>query len=67
MPRTPEYTDDDFLMAVQRHAPAGTSEVADEVGCTRPLAHERLNDLADDGDIKRKQIGKVVVWYTECQ
>ncbi|WP_092694156.1 FaeA/PapI family transcriptional regulator [Halorientalis regularis] len=57
-----EYTDEDFLDAVEKHSPASTSEVADEVGCTRRNADMRLKKLADDGKVKRKKIAASQVW-----
>ncbi|QDX40853.1 hypothetical protein [Salarchaeum sp. JOR-1] len=67
MPRPRKFDDDELVTAVQACAPAGTSEVADEVDATRQAVHGRLNDLADDGRIKRKQIAKVQVWFTDCR
>lgn len=67
MPRPTAYDDKQFHESVRANAPAGTSEVADTVGCSRPLAHDRLNELAAEGKLKRKQIGKVVVWYHRAE
>ena len=64
--RTKKYTDDEFIKAVQEHSPASTSEVAESVGCTRPSADGRLKELVEEGEIRRKKIGKVQVWFTEC-
>jgi len=57
-----QYSDSDFLDAVEEHAPASTSEVADEVGCTRRNADMRLKKLADDRKVKRKKIAASQVW-----
>ena len=57
-----QYSDSDFLDAVEKNAPASTSEVADEVGCTRRNADMRLKRLADDGKVKRKKIAASQVW-----
>jgi DNA-binding MarR family transcriptional regulator len=57
-----QFTDADFLDAVGKHNPASTSEVADEVGCTRRNADMRLKKLADDGRVKRKKIAATQVW-----
>ena len=57
-----QYSDSDFLDAVEKHAPASTSEVADEVSCTRRNADTRLKKLADNGKVKRKKIAASQVW-----
>ena len=57
-----QYTDSDFLDAVEKHSPASTSEVADEVGCTRRNADMRLKNLADEGKVMRKKIAASQVW-----
>jgi hypothetical protein len=59
---TQEYSDEDFLDAVEKHAPASTAEVADEVSCTRRNADMRLKNLADDAKVKRKKIAASQVW-----
>ena len=65
--RTKKYTDEQFIEAVKEHSPASTSEVAESVGCTRPSADGRLKGLVEEGEIHRKKIGKVQVWYTQCK
>lgn len=57
-----QYSDGDFLDAVAKHTPASTSEVANEVGCTRRNADMRLKKLADEGKVKRKKIAASQVW-----
>jgi len=59
---TQEYTDEAFLDAVEKHNPASTSEVANEVGCTRRNADMRLKKLADEGRVERKKIAASQVW-----
>jgi len=59
---TERYTDEDFLQAVEQHAPASTSEVAEEVGCTRRNAGVRLKKLAEAGMVNRKKIAATQVW-----
>ncbi len=57
-----QYLDEDFLNAVKKHNPASTSEIADEVGCTRRNADLRLKKLADEGKVIRKKIAASQVW-----
>lgn len=55
---TPTYSDDDFLTAVRELEIAGTSEVADRVGCSTENARVRLEQLADQGQLEKRQIGR---------
>lgn len=57
-----QYLDEDFLNAVRKYNPASTSEVADEVGCTRRNADFRLKKLADEERVKRKKIAASQIW-----
>ena len=58
----PEYTDEEFLDAVRRHNPAGTSEVAEAVGCTTQNADYRLRQLEDVAHVESKKVGLSLVW-----
>jgi|APHM01.1.fsa_nt_gi hypothetical protein len=51
-----------LIDAAEEHTPASTSEVADEVGCTRRNADMRLKKLADDERVERKKIAASQVW-----
>jgi len=57
-----QFSDADFLRAVEKHSPASTSEVAEEVGCTRRNADNRLKRLAEEGQLRRKKIAATQVW-----
>jgi predicted transcriptional regulator len=41
---------------------AGTSEIAEIVGCSHRLALLRLNTLVEQGRIQRRDIGRSNVW-----
>nr|WP_229727326.1 HTH domain-containing protein [Haloarcula argentinensis] len=41
---------------------AGTSEIADEVGCTRRTAYTRLKSLDENGEIESREVGNSLVW-----
>ena len=58
----PEHTDEEFLDAVRRHNPAGTSEVAEAVGCTTQNADYRLRQLEDVAHVESKKVGLSLVW-----
>ncbi|ESS10807.1 MAG: hypothetical protein A07HR60_02828 [uncultured archaeon A07HR60] len=61
----PEHTDEDVLNAVRGHEPAGTKEVADELGIARQSADYRLRRLLDEGRVSKKKVGNSLVWSTE--
>jgi len=59
---TPQYDDEEILDAVRNHEPAGTSEVADALGCTTQNADYRLRKLRDAGRVESKKVGRSLVW-----
>lgn len=40
----------------------GTSEVADELGCHRSTAHDRLHQLNEEGIVTWELVGNTQVW-----
>ncbi len=60
-----EYTDRAFLEAFESAAlPVLTSsEVAESVGCSRDNARLRLEQLVEDGELYRKDVGARAVVY----
>jgi predicted transcriptional regulator len=61
---TEQYPDEDFLEAVTGLEPASTSEVADEVGCSRRNADVRLRRLEEDGLVESKMAGNSLIWLS---
>ena len=60
---TTSYPDSDFLDAIRRlDGLAGTSEVAEEVGCTRRTAYTRLKSLEDEGQVSSRKVGNSLLW-----
>lgn len=60
---TVSYSDDDFLSAIRTLGDmTGTAGIAKEVGCTRRTAYTRLEALADQSRVERRQIGNSLVW-----
>ncbi len=57
-----EYSDRDFLDAVDRLELPTTTDVADELGCVKATAAGRLNALEDDGELAAKTVGQAKVW-----
>jgi predicted transcriptional regulator len=61
----PEYTDEEVIETVAENEPAGTTEVADELGIARQSADYRLRRLLDDKRVSKKKIGNSLVWSVE--
>ena len=59
---TTVYRDDQFIDAVEQLDGAGTSDVADAVGCRRGTAYKRLQKLANDDTVSKNKVGGVLIW-----
>lgn len=58
-----KYTDEDFIVAIETlDGVAGTSEVAEEVGCPRRTAYNRLDQLRERGVLQTRDIGPSLLW-----
>lgn len=55
----PKYNDDDILELLANTAPEPLSapEVAEEVGCSRGTARNKLDSFVDDGIVATKKLG----------
>lgn len=65
---TPKVTPADVLAVFEDRAdqsePLTASEIADAVGCSRRTALDKLQALADRGEIESKKVGgRAVVWW----
>ena len=58
----PDYSDKEVIEAVQKHSPAGTAEVADELGIARQSADYRLRRLLEEERVSKKKVGNSLVW-----
>lgn len=54
---TATYSDSEFIGAVSDLEIAGTREVSDRVGCTIENARVRLDRLAENGQLEKREIG----------
>ena len=62
---TTSYPDSDFIDAIQTlDGMAGTSEIAENVGCTRRTAYTRLQSLEGEGKVSSRKVGNSLVWTT---
>lgn len=60
---TTTYTDSEFIEAIQHlEGMAGTSEIAEEIGCTQRTAYTRLKSLEDQDRIKSRKVGSSLLW-----
>lgn len=60
---TTSYPDSSFLEAIQQlGGMAGTSEIAEKVGCTRRTAYTRLKSLEEDSRVNSRKVGNSLVW-----
>lgn len=57
-----DFTDGEFIEAVETLEPVGTQDVADHVGCSRQNARIRLLDLHERGAVGLEEIGNAYVW-----
>jgi predicted transcriptional regulator len=62
-------TDERILKAIRdAYSPAvGTTEVAERVGVERQTVDKHLRNLADDGLIETRMIGRVRVWWLSTE
>lgn len=58
----PKHPDEEILEAVKEHEPAGTQEIADEIGIARQSADYRLRQLEESGQVSKKKVGRSLVW-----
>jgi len=60
---TAKHSDEEIIAVVEQYAPAGTTEVANELGIKRPSADYRLRQLAEAGAVTNKKIGGSLAWF----
>lgn len=63
-----KYGDDDVVqvLASAFPEPMTNKEVADEIGCSKATAHNRLHDLHDEGVVQTKEAGaRARVWWVD--
>ena len=60
---TTSYTDSEFIEAIQHlDGMAGTSDIAEEIGCTQRTAYTRLKSLEDQDRIEIRKVGSSLLW-----
>lgn len=53
---------DEAVLKLLRETRLSTSEVADELGCHRTTAYERLSKLEENGKITSAEVGNTMIW-----
>ena len=56
------YSEQAFLDAISELNGGGTREIADRIGCHRDTARRRLNTLAEEGLVQRRDVGDAAFW-----
>ena len=60
---TTSYPNSDFIDAIRTlGGMAGTSEIAETVGCTRRTAYTRLQSLESEGKLTSRKVGNAKLW-----
>lgn len=59
---TEEYPRQDFLEALAKHGPSGTTDISKYVGCDRRTAYLKLKSLEEDGEIRSQKVGNALLW-----
>lgn len=63
---TTSYADEDFIEAIEAEdGLAGTTAVAEIVGCTQRQALNRLKELEEQQKVVSKDVGRALVWQVQ--
>jgi predicted HTH transcriptional regulator len=57
-----EFSDEEFVEAVKVLEDPGTTDVEEYVGCKEKTAYKRLEELSEEGRIRKKIVGGSAVW-----
>ena len=58
-----QYSDDELLEFVKENEVVTTREIADHFDYHLQTARRRLKSIEDDGEVKKKDVGKRFVWW----
>jgi len=59
---TEEYPVEEFIEAIRDLDSAGTTDIADYVGCDRRTAYLKLQALDEDGEVESQKVGNALLW-----
>ena len=57
-----QYTNREFLTAIEDLDTPTTAEIASYIGCSYDLAYRRLHDLEEEGLVGKDEIGGSFLW-----
>ena len=59
---TETYPLENFLDSLEEIGPAGTTDIADSVGCDRRTAYLKLQSLEEEGLVRSQKVGNALLW-----
>jgi len=59
---TEEYPVEEFIEAIRELDSAGTTDIADYIGCDRRTAYLKLQALDEDGKVESQKVGNALLW-----
>ena len=59
---TEEYPIEEFLQTLEEIGPAGTTEIAEHIGCDRRTAYLKLQSLKEGGEVESRKVGNALLW-----
>ena len=59
---TEEYPVEEFIEAIGELDSAGTTDIADYIGCDRRTAYLKLQALDEDGKVESQKVGNALLW-----
>lgn len=59
---TEEYPLEEFLQALEEIGPAGTTDIAEHIGCDRRTAYLKLQSLEEENEIQSRKVGNALLW-----
>ena len=59
---TEEYPIEDFIEAIRELDSAGTSDIADYIGCDRRTAYLKLQALDEENKVESQKVGNALLW-----
>lgn len=64
---TQEFSDSEFVAAVEELGSCSTTEVADHIGCSSDLAYRRLLELESEDSIAAEKIAGNYRWFSNSE
>ena len=62
---TEKYPLEEVLAALEEIGPAGTTDVAEKVGCDRRTAYLKLQELEERNEITSRKVGNALLWQID--